>query len=188
MKIVTPAAIAEPKRKRKQKIELEVAGGTETEGIVIAQQRLSTVLKVQIRNLYMVDGMSPAQIGQRVGVKPGVVSGLVRHNGWSVSRKKMESNFSTETLVRAEEKLDEVSRAIANQSEEIALLGLQRARDAAIEHGEYAAKDFQSWTGGIRNLVTVSRACRGLEAAGGGAVNPSVNFFAVRGEKPALNV
>jgi hypothetical protein len=77
--------------------------------------------------------------------------------------------------------IDEVSEAIATESEEIAMSGLKRSRESAESREKDAAKDFQAWTGGARNLVNIARACRGLDARNGNgdAAASITNIFAV---------
>ena len=74
----------------------------------------------------------------------------------------------------------EVSEAIAQETVDVTLSGVGRAREAVESRSEFAARDFQSWTGGIRNLVQVAKLLREPTADMNGSVQAQLNVFILR--------
>lgn len=113
--------------------------------------------KLKARNLYLVQGLSYRLISQETGLTVPCLEKLACRNGWTKLRK--------EALRKAEAKQDsciggasaEAIEAITSLAGASAIEGLGRVEQSLQDHGPYAAKDFQSWTGGVRNLVSVMR-------------------------------
>ena len=74
----------------------------------------------------------------------------------------------------------ETVEAIASVSEQHAMRGLERVGQALESKGKFAARDFQSWTGGVRNLVTTARELRRPDGPNIPGAAGSVNIFFVR--------
>ena len=140
---------------------------------------LGTVLKV--RNLYLIHGLSNVDIASQVGLEVKAVGQLVFRKGWTKIRQKKVAEITQRADARMEREVDEINDAIASECEEIALQGLGRAKQAAESQDEFAARNFQSWSGGVSNLVKVQRACRGLDSNVGkdseGARTVNLSFF-----------
>jgi hypothetical protein len=146
--------------------------------------RIPLPVKLKARSLYLIHGLPLAEIAQQTGLTSQSVKNLAFNEGWSKTRLKAKEALVKRADARMNEEIDEVSDAIATESEEIAMSGLVRARESTQDRGEFAAKDFQAWTGGARNLVNISRACRGQDAkkADGAGESASVSFFVIRVE------
>lgn len=138
---------------------------------------LPLALKLRVKNLYIIGGKSHHEIAADTGMTPGAIATLCSRNGWTGEKRKREAQMVKKSDARIESQMSEAVEAISSEAQEIALSGLERARDAVKRKGKDAAKNFQSWTGGVRNLVQVIRA---IENPGSGDAQPSgpaINFF-----------
>ena len=160
-----------------------VADTTQTPGA--KKRRSPTVMdigtKVRIRNLYLVQCLPYAEIARRVDCPLSTVTRFIERQKLPAIRKENEAKAAARHDAQVRESVDEISEAIASQSEEIALSGLERAREATEDRGEFAAKDFQSWSGGVSNLVKTARAIRGMDRPGA-TESINVSLYLCRGE------
>lgn len=144
--------------------------------------------KLKVKNLKVVQCLSDKEIARQTGLTLGQVRGIVDRNRWTNDKREKTRKIMDGHAARMEAQVAEIVEAVASESEEIALAGLQRAREATTSASEYAAKDFQSWTGGVRNLVNVARQARGLDterSAQGTTLNVFVGRFETVSDKPA---
>jgi hypothetical protein len=142
---------------------------------------LGLQLRLRVRGLYLNQGLCPSEIAAKVGLQRAQVANLVVREGWTKVRKEAQRRIEKRADERMKAEADQVADAIASDCEEIALRSLENARDRAENPLQKdAAKDFQAWTGGVRNLVTVARACRGMDQAPQSAAGSSVNVFVLR--------
>jgi hypothetical protein len=152
--------------------------------------------RLKARNLYLTQGLSFKEIGEKTGLDASQIRSLVDREGWPRLKSGAKSKITAKHDARASEMVSEVVEAMASESEEIALSGLQRARQAVESQEAYAAKDFQSWTGGLRNLVQVARELRGFDSEQSRGSGATLNVFVGRfetvsdkpAEKPAIDV
>lgn len=143
---------------------------------------ISLLSRAKARNMYLTQGLDWKTISAAVGVPPNRLMQLANREGWTAKKRELIARLNARTDARSAAQLDEVSEAIASESEEIALSGLQRARDSLGSGSEFAARDFQSYTGGVRNLVQVARAIRepmGAQIGANGAAGLSVFILRV---------
>lgn len=150
---------------------------------------LNVMHKAQIRNFYLVLGLTYEEIAKRTGLTSGIVGNYISRAKLPAVKRENEKRINERQDARTEAQLDEISEAIASQSEEIALGGLTRAREEIESRDEFASKNFQSWTGGVRNLAQVAKLIRGQsDGQPAGAVNLAVFLVradrAERSEKP----
>ena len=147
------------------------------------QVSLDILTRTKLRNLYLVRGLTYNEIAKEIGVNTSVVTGFIARSKLREVKREYLAKSALAHDTRARANLTEISEAIAAQSEELALSGLERAGKAVISRDPTAAKDFQSWTGGVRNLAQVARLARAdapIEASG----SISISLFNVRGEAP----
>lgn len=148
--------------------------------------------KLKVRNLYLSQGLGPQAIAKITGLTEKQAGNIIVREGLAKLRASAKSAIEARSDARTQEQVSEVIEAIARESEEIALSGIARAREATESRSEFAAKDFQSWTGGVRNLVNIARQARGLDSersAGQGAtLNVFVGRFETVGDKAPKNV
>lgn len=139
---------------------------------------ISLLSKAKARNLYMVQGLDWKCISEQVGVSVLRLQQLASREGWTAHRKQLQAKMLARTEQRIAAQLDEVSEAIASESEEIALSGLQNARESLARCDKMAAKDFQAYTSGVRNMAQVARLMREPQGSTLATTSaPSVNLF-----------
>ena len=146
-----------------------------------AKPRQPLAAKLKARSLYLIHGLPYLEIAAQTGIPAKTLRNMAVREGWTKSKRGTKERLLRQADARMAEDIAEVSEAIAVESEGIALGSLGRARKCVESDHENAAKDFQAWSGGARNLVNIARACRGLDARNGGAdAGASVtNIFAV---------
>ncbi len=73
----------------------------------------------------------------------------------------------------------QIIEAIAELSEQHAIRGLQKAGEALERNDRDAARDFQSYTAGVKNVVSVAKAVRetGSDLSEGGVRELNLFFF-----------
>lgn len=143
---------------------------------------LNVMHKAQIRNFYLVLGLTHEEIAARTGLTRQIVSNYISRAKMPAIKRGNEAKINQRADARVNAQLDEISEAIASQSEEIALGGLTRAREEIESRDEFASKNFQSWTGGVRNLAQVAKLVRG-QSDGPAAGNVSLSVFLVRADR-----
>lgn len=150
-----------------------------------AFRRLPITTRTKARNLYVLQGLSPQDVAAATGLEPGQVSYLANYYGWSSMRRKSEAHLSAEIDSKAVNALsDEISDAIVAECEEIALGGLAKAKIELTSPTKDAAKNFQAWTAGVRNLTSARAALRSGKGDTSGITNSDtrqVNLFFMAG-------
>lgn len=129
------------------------------------QERIPILTRIKVRNLYLNQDLPYRDIAHQCGLTEQQVGKVVIAEGLSGLRRKRKQDLISKSDARAHEQITEVAEAIASEGDEITLGALAKAKECVANGGKDAPKDFQAWTGGIRNLVTVARACRGLDSA-----------------------
>ena len=160
-----PAAPAKPKRRN-------------------ASPTWPLVQELAVQTMYLTDGMSPKDIASALQRDCRQVSTLIFRRGWSKNRNAKLAKHTSSLRASEANHIERVVKAQAAVAEAGSIAGLKRALEATESGSEFAARDFRSWAGGARDLVTVARQARGLDTTaqlpGGGSV--SLNLFYLRGD------
>lgn len=144
--------------------------------------RIPVLTKLKARNLYLSSGLSHDAISLQTGLSHPQVAKLISREGWAKLKKSRESRLAKIAQEKQEVVDTEVVETIASEAQEIMLGGLDRAKGSLSATHEFAAKDFQSWTSGVKNLAGVITAIRGDDQ---GKTNVSesrgsINLFFIR--------
>lgn len=134
------------------------------------------LVKMKARNLYLIQGLSHEDVAKRTGLTADQSRTLAQRNGWTKQRQERKRILVAKQDARAESQISEALEAIADVSEQHAVQGLDRVGKALESKGKFAARDFQSWTGGVRNLVQTAKMCREIGPSANG-VGSTVNVF-----------
>lgn len=126
---------------------------------------LTTLEKIKVRNLYLFQNTSHTEIAQVMGKTTAQISQYVFRAGLTKAKRERDKKLITQSDAKVETALTAGMEAIVDECEELALSGLKRAKESVISIHKDAAKDFQAWTAGIRNVVTARNLARS------GAVN-----------------
>ena len=140
------------------------------------------IVRMKVRNLYIGQCLTNIEIGKQVGLTPSQVAAIVYKDGLPTLRKQRQAKVIANTDARTDATLEQFNEQLAREAEEISLGALQRVRETVESPGEFGARDFQSWTGGIRNLVTAARTVRGLDSKQAFDQSNTTAIFVVRGE------
>ena len=147
------------------------------------RQPVPLITRMKVRNLYLGACLGNIEIGEQVGLTANQVAQIVYRDGLPAIRKRKQAKAIEATDARTDETLEQFNEQLAREAEEISLGALQRAREEVDSPGEFGARNFQSWTGGINNLVKAARTVRGLDAKQAADAGSTVNLFIVSGER-----
>lgn len=123
-------------------------------------------IRLKARNLYLSQSLPYKEIAHRTGLSAKQVENMVSREKLASIRKNREQGILKATDSRAQAVLAQFNETLAEEAEEISLGAIARARQEVEEYGKDSARNFQSLTGGIANLVKASRMVRGLDAKG----------------------
>lgn len=123
--------------------------------------------RLKARNLYVGQGLSHQQIADRTGLTAKQVANLVAREKLFAVRQRREKGIESATDTQAHARLEAFNAQLAEEAEEISLGAIARAREEVERGDKDSPRNFQSYTGGILNLVKASRTVRGLDQKGG---------------------
>lgn len=143
----------------------------------------------KLRNLYLVQGIGNKEIAEQTGLTVATVQNYVSKHGLTKIRRQNQLRVIERHDARILDEQGEMAEAIASLSAEHALGGLKKAGEAVASNSPYAAKDFQAWTGGVKNLVAVARTVSGQDQAKpDSSTTLNLSMFLVSGAKPQAQV
>lgn len=123
-------------------------------------QEIPVYTRAKARNLYFQQCLPYKLIAQATGLTVPCLQQLAHREGWTALRREKKQRMMVESAARGEVMIEEVNKAIADRSEQYALRTLDRVEGALERDDEFAARDAQSYTGALRNLVNVARDIR----------------------------
>jgi flagellar hook-length control protein FliK len=88
-------------------------------------------------------------------------------------------------LTRAHDENSAFLESMATQAEELAEDGMQLAREHVTSSSEFAARNFQSASQGIKNMVDVYFRARGIDAKNTGSATINVQALFVSRKRPS---
>lgn len=138
---------------------------------------------MRVRTLYLIKDEPPGVIAKTLGVDRQIIYDLVSKRGWAKMREKVWAKADAQITAD----LEQVSHAIATESEELTFGTLQMLRESIDQRD---AKSAQMASGAARNLVDIARRSRGQDQQiQGGSTGGNMNFFVLQGvpqaDKPA---
>lgn len=133
--------------------------------------------KVRAKNLYVNQGLSAAETALACGLNEKQVWNLAHEYGWTAIRKQARLKLKEGIDSREEQLAFEAGEAIASDCTAITLSALERAKDTVESKSPFAAKNFQAWTAGVRNLVSVAAIARQGQKVISSPSSPTVNLF-----------
>ncbi len=147
--------------------------------VAVRASDLSISEQVKIRNLYLSQSLSHQEIADQLGRSLDQVRSFITRNHLPSLKKRKRDAIMARAEGAVSAKLDTISETIADECEELALEGLKRARNAVTDTHKDAAKNFQAWTAGIRNVVTARNLAKGIGKSDtlGEGDKGSVNLF-----------
>lgn len=119
--------------------------------------------RMQVKNLYLSLSLSHRDIALQTGLSEKSVGQLISRDGLPKLKAERLSKLSQAVDARVEKQLSEAEASIADTAEELALRGLNKVREAVQRSDRDAARDFQAYTGGVKNLVGVAKLIRSID-------------------------
>lgn len=148
-------------------------------------QETPLLVKLKARNLYLVQGLTHKEIASQTGLSLLASQQLASRNGWTELRRKSKERILAKQDAKLEEQSKEALDAIASVSEQHAVRGLERVGEALESYGDFSARDFQSWTGGVKNLVSIMREIRAPQEQAQ-VKGATLNMFIIRAGDAAV--
>lgn len=136
-----------------------------------ASSTWSLTEELAVQSLYVVQGLSPKQIGDATGKQAKRISNLIMRRGWTSDRRQRSKKAEDLQRSQAKQHVERVVLAQSALAEAASIGALSRAADCTQNKNKDAAKDFRSWAGGARDLVNVMRQARGLVDPGKGSLS-----------------
>jgi len=113
--------------------------------------------------LYVVKGMGPTDISKETGVANQTVRHWISKGQWMSEQKARLTRLENVAVARATDQNAAFLESMAAQSEDLAESGMEMARKHVASADDYAARNFQSATQGIKNVVDVYFRARGID-------------------------
>jgi len=137
------------------------------------RQHYSAAVIAKCKALYVVKGLNPKDVAERTGVTLDALGNWTTRYGWSAEKRARQARLEKNSVARAESQDVAFLESMATQAEELAEDGMQLAREHVQSGSEFAARNFQSATQGVKNVVDVYFKARGLDGKGnaGSVVN-----------------
>jgi predicted nucleic acid-binding protein len=147
--------------------------------------RIPEAVRLTVRSLYVLQGLSPSAIGPMVHLTAQQVTNLVAREKWTAKRASKQNSREQKAIAlqdaRANDDVQRVVEAVAVRSEELSVRSLDFCSELLDDKD---AKGLQMASGAAANFVKISRMSRGLDVRGApGDSNGSVNVFLVAGER-----
>lgn len=116
--------------------------------------------KLKARNLYLIQNASHKEIAEQTGLTKHACEQLAYREGWVEVRREKTKRMVEKHDARMANAASEVLDSVVGGCEELAVSGLNRVRESLDDKSDFAARNFQSWTGGVKNLVSIMREIR----------------------------
>lgn len=122
--------------------------------------RIDILTRSKARNLYFFQEASHERISKETGLTVMAVGQLISREGWAKEKRQRIARLAKAHDTRVAGLDSEIIETIATRAEQHALEGLDRVAEALQRSDRDAAKDFQAYTSGVKNLATTAKAMR----------------------------
>jgi len=145
---------------------------------------------MKARNMYLSQCLPYKAISEATGLPTQTLEKLASREGWTKLRKATKERLLAESNARTETIANEALEAISDDMIVLTAESLGRVRESLERDDKNAAKDFQAYTAGARNLATTAKALRetGKAVASSGPTNFNLFFVGAAPGKPAEQV
>ena len=134
-------------------------------------------VRLRAQNLYINRGFTPKQISEVVGLTSQQIASLAVRGGWTKTRNDRTRSITQRVESRTQAGVDAVAETIGAECDEYALGSLKRIGESLERTDPNAARDFQAYSVGLKNVVAVARTVRGLDTAQAAAPSVNIAFF-----------
>lgn len=133
----------------------------------VSRKRFPSALVAQARTLYVVKGLGPKEVGEKLGLKRDQISQLAIRYGWGDERAKRLKRLENSLLARAEDEHNAFMVSMSSQAEELAEDSMGIARDS-ISRGIMATRELQQASQSAKNFVDIYFKVNRLDANSAG--------------------
>lgn len=129
------------------------------------RQTVPLPVKLKIRSLYIIQQLSPAEIGEKMGMTRQQVQGVVYREKWQREKQRVKLALQQKADARAQDEIAEIHDAFAIKTEELAMGTLDKAAKRMPNEDENVARDLQALSQTAKNFVGIARQIRGMDLA-----------------------
>lgn len=131
------------------------------------------------RNLYLTQGLPYKAISAETGLPVPTLEQLSHREGWVDLRRQAKARLLKNAEARTQALEAEMLESVVGLAGQHALQGLNRTGEALERTDRDAARDFQSYTSGVKNLVSIMRDIRQPQSDGA-SEGARLNVFVLR--------
>jgi transposase len=143
------------------------------------RQHYSAATIAKCKALYVVKGLGRKEICERLGISGDALSNWTTRYNWTAERRARMTRLEKSADSRANDENAAFLESMATQAEELAEDGMQLAREHVTSSSEFAARNFQSTTQAVKNLVDVYFRARGIDSKTTGSATVNVQALFV---------
>jgi len=129
-----------------------------------AALRIPLMTRIKARNLYVSQQLAASEVGKACGLTPKQVFNLAMREGWTKTRKELERKAELSADARTQRDIEELVEEVANDTAELSLGTLAKAKKTLERDDEFAAKDLQAYSVAAKNFVGMYREAKRLDA------------------------
>ncbi len=137
-----------------------------------ARQRIPLFTRLKAKNLYVGQMATAASVAAACGLTDTQVYNLADREGWTKLRNETKRRLEESVNARTQESINELTEHIADETAELSLGTLAKAKRTLERDDEFAAKDLQAYSVAAKNFVGLYRQAKQLDVnqdAGQGA-------------------
>ncbi len=127
--------------------------------------------RIKARNLYVGQYAQASVVSAATGLSVKQVYWLADREGWTKLRAQTKRKMTEDVNARAQRDIDELVEEIANDTAELSLGTLAKAKSTLTRDDEFAAKDLQAYSVAAKNFVGMYREAKRLDADRKGETN-----------------
>lgn len=120
--------------------------------------------RIHAQNLYLCKGLPYREISKETGLSIEQLERLAVREGWTKKRKAQKERLARQVNERTEAVETEILESVVSLAGQHSLRGLEKTGEALERTDRDAARDFQSYTSGVKNLVSIMRDIRAPQA------------------------
>jgi len=152
------------------------------------RQRIPLYTRIKAKNIYVGQMASAAVVAAATGLTDKQVWQLADREGWTKLRNEVKRRAEESVNARTEADITELVEHVANETAELSLGTLAKAKKTLERDDEFAAKDLQAYSVAAKNFVGMYRQAKQLDAAQSSEGSTTTNVFFLSALPPAPRI
>jgi len=144
--------------------------------------------RIKAKNLYVGQHAQASVVSAATGLSVKQVYWLADREGWTKLRAETKRKIAENVNARAQADIDELVEEVANETAELSLGTLAKAKKTLERDDEFAAKDLQAYSVAAKNFVGLYRQAKQLDAAQSSEGSTTTNVFFLSALPPAPRI